>query len=207
VQPVAVSPDPKRYGQCVRVFTVFFSALAGFGLKRLADRSDSWPALETWFCFAAALCLLLRFLFGSANHLWLDFLGDPPVRKRKSGKNNQEMPRAMLLDCLFLTGIGTVAVIMCYSPNVHSFLKWNRWLGLMAAGVVVVDLICRRRFGEKPRWLWTWWLPLNLFYAYAACDLAHQYGEKPGWWCPLWATSAANPSPSTVRGMLRMEIG
>ncbi|MCW1923047.1 hypothetical protein OKA05_10825 [Luteolibacter arcticus] len=178
-------PDAKRYEQCVRVFTVFFSALAGFGLKRLADSSERWPAWEAWGCFAAALFLLLRFLFGSANHLWLDFLGAPPVRKRKPGKS--EMPGSMLLDCLFLTLIGTVAVIMCYRPDVRSFLMWNCVLGLTAAGVVVSDLVFRCGFSkEKSRGFSAQWFTLNLLYAGVACYIAIFYGKEPGW-CWPWA--------------------
>jgi hypothetical protein len=186
-------PDAKRYEQCVRVFTVFFSALAGFGLKRLADSSERWPAWEAWGCFAAALFLLLRFLFGSANHLWLDFLGDPPVRKKKSGKNkDQEMPGAMVLDCLFLTVIGTSAVIMCYRPDVSSFLEWNCWLGLTAAGVVLFDLLFRCFSKEKSGGLWVRWLVLNLLYAgIAYYYIAYRYGKEPGWWWP-WVLASVS---------------
>src|SRR5438046_919236 len=109
--------DIRRYEQSVRVFTVFFSALMGFALKRILEN----PAFSTlgndrWACFLLALMLFLRFLFGSANHLWEEYVKTPPDGKARN---------FMLWDLFWLTGFGFLALQICYSNTVQQFLLWN----------------------------------------------------------------------------------
>ncbi len=61
----------KRYEQSIRTITAFFAVLLGFGIKKLLDSGvelggDKWP------CFILSVLLFLRYLLGSANHLWLE---------------------------------------------------------------------------------------------------------------------------------------
>jgi hypothetical protein len=57
----------------VRVFTVFFSALVGFGLKRLLDvQTPADFLIDRRPCVILCVLLFLCFLTGSANHLWFE---------------------------------------------------------------------------------------------------------------------------------------
>ncbi len=193
--PSCPAADAKRYEQCVRVFTVFFSALAGLGLKKLADNSvhAAWSPCEAWACFTAAFFLLLRFLFGSANHLWLDFIGDPPERKKESGKDrNREMPAAMVWDCLWLAFIGILAVIACYAPDPSSFLVFQVLLAVAAGVAIALDRFLRGSFGEKRRGLAPLWIGINL--ALAAAGLAAACALQAGLPAPAVLWSAAGIS-------------
>ena len=54
-----------RYEQTIRVITVFFSTLIGFGLKKLLDAgTGDLAGVNGWLCFILAVLLFLRFLLG-----------------------------------------------------------------------------------------------------------------------------------------------
>ena len=88
IQAVRAAPSPlredfegrKRYEQSVRVATVFFSVVMGFGLKHILEPPTGHginPETDRWACFFIALLLFIRFLFGSANHLWDEYVPIP----------------------------------------------------------------------------------------------------------------------------------
>src|SRR5437879_4207317 len=63
----------RRYDQSIRVITAFFAALLGFGLKNLLD-NKSLPSDMPAPCFILSVLLFLRFILGSANHYWYDYV-------------------------------------------------------------------------------------------------------------------------------------
>lgn len=133
----------------IRVVTVFFAALVGFGLKHLADETarsagDSYP--DDFSCFVLAVLLFLRFLLGSANHLWHEHcFPAAKASKRKLG-----------FDLLFLIVYGLIAVYICYAETLAQFF-W-RSVGLLIAAVIWSGL--EELFNQHER-RWAWWLLIN----------------------------------------------
>lgn len=78
------APYYPRYKESIRVFTVFFAAVLGFGLKHLLDLhtklakqpveifSHNWVPYK-WLFFLVATFIFLRFLTASANLLWFEY--------------------------------------------------------------------------------------------------------------------------------------
>jgi hypothetical protein len=168
----------KRYEQCVRVPTVFFSMLMGFGLKRLADASWAVPE-EKLACFIVALALFMRILFGSANHLWLNFMKTPPTEERQG--------RALLWDCGLLALIGMIGLILCYSGTAQFFAGLSSALALGIAGIDLVDgPITKFLTGRDQvvRDLWRGWRLINLLHAAAGgllwLALEHEWIQSGG---------------------------
>lgn len=123
----------------LRVCTVFFSALIGFALTRFFRIDSTIPEVSRWPCFAAALLLFLRFLFGSANHLWYELV------REKADKKAKRSELYWHLACLI--AIGVLAVYICDSSSVRQFLWRNLYFGI--AGVVfnaVTDRITGREW-------------------------------------------------------------
>jgi hypothetical protein len=75
-----LEPEPPmypRYEPSIRAVTVFFAAVLGFGLKHLLDTDYTQKTADIytykWLFFLVAVFIFLRFLTGSANHLWLEY--------------------------------------------------------------------------------------------------------------------------------------
>jgi len=114
-----------RYDPIVRVITAFFAALIGFGIKRLLDLDDSSvPELAPIKipCFLISVLLFLRYLTGSASHLWLEYVKhDDPKR-----------PWFFAFDIGFLILFGVLALCICYSDDLLDFFCWSATLNLSA---------------------------------------------------------------------------
>src|SRR2546427_10582312 len=109
-----------RYEQTIRVVTVFFSALIGFGLKKLLDAgTEDLVGLNRWLCFILAVLLFLRFLLGSANHLSLEYTWQ---------EHPGASPGPLTRDILFLITFGILALWICYSTSIREFLSRSAWL-------------------------------------------------------------------------------
>lgn len=143
----------------IRVITVFFAALVGFGLKHLADDGvggvdesvlgapNRFP--DDFTCFCLAVLLFLRFLLGSANHLWYEHSRPGAIESRRN----------LAFDLAALTGYGLIAVTICYAKTLEEFL-W-RSVGLLIVACIWsgVDAFFFRR--TQRRW-WIGWLPINI---------------------------------------------
>lgn len=134
----------------IRVITVFFAALVGFGLKHLADETakghDGHP--DDLTCFVLAVLLFLRFLLGSANHLWYEYIRSrPPVKTSQLG-----------IDLAALTGYGIIAVYICYAETLTHFLWGSVFLLLGACIWLGVDAW----FAPGQERQWKNWLIINL---------------------------------------------
>jgi hypothetical protein len=165
----------KRYEQSIRVITTFFAALLGLGLKNLLDPKFS-PENARVPCFVMSVFLFLRFLLGSNNHLWFEFVkpdltpSEPHIAFR--GR--------ILNDFAFLIVFGLIGVAICYSSNVDEFLKRN--LVLTAVGFLWVFVYAG--LGRSPKWQskgdWSHWRWVNViqFLSVAAimfCPLAYSW--------------------------------
>jgi hypothetical protein len=119
------SSQPQLYHHepTLRVCTVFFSALIGFALTRFFRVDSPMPQVMRWPCFAAALLLFLRFLFGSANHLWYELVRPQETPTAKRGELYWH------LSCLIVIGI--LAVYICDSTSVSQFLWRNLLFGIV----------------------------------------------------------------------------
>lgn len=101
--------------------------------------------------------LFLRFLLGSNNHLWFEF-----VRPDLKPEEPCMAPRGRILnDFVFLIVFGLIGVAICYSSNVDEFLKWNLFLtGVGFLWVIVYGL------GKSPKWQskgnWGHWRWVNV---------------------------------------------
>lgn len=154
----------KRYEQATRVITAFFSVLLGLGLKNLLDRKAFGPANAGWPCFLMSVFLFLRFLLGSSNHMWFEF-----VRLDRTERQAFPVSRFRIFNDFFsLVILGLVGVAICYSTTVDEFLDRN--LLLTGLGVVWVFLyifvgwVKKRPSGkrERPAGKWDYWLWINL---------------------------------------------
>jgi hypothetical protein len=154
----------KRYEQSIRVITAFFAVLLGLGLKNLLDPKAFGPENARWPCFLMSVFLFLRFLLGSNNHLWLEFI-HPDNRKVHCTKvdgtkvNGFKVCRFQILkDFFFLIIFGLLGMGICYSTTVDKFLDGNLWLTGIALGWVFINFLV----GRGKRGKWGFWLEVNL---------------------------------------------
>ena len=112
----------------IRVVTALFAVLLGFGLKHiLDDTTTSVFTRHKWPCLAISAMIFLRFLLGSANHLWFEYVKNPPILIPGRGLIH------LVLDLWFLLAIGFFGLRMCYSSSGDEFLIQG--LRLFAAGM------------------------------------------------------------------------
>ena len=88
--------------QSIRVFTAFFAALVGFGLRPLLERPFPHGG---WLPFLGALLVFLRFMTGSAVHMWREHVKDVANRERSRER--------MRVDLFCLAGFGVIATLAC----------------------------------------------------------------------------------------------
>jgi hypothetical protein len=148
------------YEQIIRVTTAFFSALIGFGLKHLLDirPEDAGDfARDQWPCFILAVLLFLRFLLGSANHLWFEYVRKPPQRVH---------PGLLVWDLTFVILFGILASVICYSNTVIQFLFWSLTLLGVAIFWNIFDPFVRWLVDLRAAGNWTGpWLGINALQA------------------------------------------
>src|SRR5262245_1292150 len=145
----------KRYEQSIRVITALFATLLGFGLKHLLD-SGFQPEHARIPCFLVALLVFLRFLLGSANHYWIEYV--------KPDMADNYVPDfsvvRVLFDFVALILFGVFGMNICYAETLPTFLYRLNWLAGAAVIWALVDLL---RHGNSPRdYLWFAWFLINL---------------------------------------------
>lgn len=146
----------RRYEQSTRVITAFFSVLLGLGLKNFLDPDMFGPENARWPCFLMSVFLFLRFLLGSNNHMWFEFVRPDRQEGKDPEVNGSIVSRKQILrDFFFLLIFGLLGVSICYSTTVDEFLESNlRLTGIaLAAGIFgVIDCIKRRFSGKWDHW-------------------------------------------------------
>lgn len=155
----------KRYEQSIRVITTFFAALLGLGLKNLLDPEAFNPANARWPCFLMSVFLFLRFLLGSNNHLWFEFVR-PDLDRSKGLNEPPYVPPSrgrVINDFIFLVVLGLLGVAICYSTSLDEFLDGNLLLtGVGLAWVVGYWIVGRMKEKSIQEGDWNYWGPLNL---------------------------------------------
>jgi len=139
----------KRYEQSVRVITAFYAVLLGFGLRRLLDNSSLGE--DRWLYLILASLFFLRFLLGSANHLWFEYVSKNPVHVHEGW---------FLFDVFLLIVFGVIGLIICYESDTKGFLQWNCWLGGVAT--IGACVYWQRRRCDPTSGPWTFWVWINL---------------------------------------------
>jgi len=121
-------PYYPRYEPSIRVVTVFFAAVLGFGLKHLLDtvKKDSLEIYtHKWLFFLVAVFIFLRFLTGSANNLWLEHQKYKRVeRRRELAKLLSWLTRddvQVTFSLSWLTFFGLLGVYLCYAGTAREF--------------------------------------------------------------------------------------
>lgn len=169
----------KPHNALVRVVTAFFAALIGFGLKHLLDLETDHPLFEyRLVCFIIAVLLFLRFLSGSASHLWLEHI-------HTDGRS----VNLFLADIAFLVIFGILASQISYAQDVRWILEFSIILvGTAIVWAIVVSILHKlaNTISVAP---WGYlWVPLNIVHClvFAAA---------------LWYVST-EPSASGIQNML-----
>ncbi len=161
----------------IRVVTVFFAALIGFGLKHLVDVTEHGaPGIypHRAMCFVLAVLLFLRFLLGSANHLWHE-------HSRCEGLANK--PK-LGIDLLFLVVFGLIAICICYADSLEHFLWRNMYLLVAAFAWSCLDAAV---YSDQRPWCKVWViidLVQGLFLLWVASCMTDVRDPLFGW--ALW---------------------
>jgi hypothetical protein len=152
---------PNPYEQTVRVITIFFSAVTGLGLKELLDpkRFGNRQTLQA-LCFACAFLLLLRFLFGSANHLWAEAnaLQKLHYKKAPASEKLRDCPAAWLFAWHLLCLIFYFLLMMwiCYAADTAQFLLRSCYFSATACVLALVGHVVEKNSNFNLTWFWLW---------------------------------------------------
>jgi hypothetical protein len=133
-----------RYDGTIRVVIAFCAALIGFGLKQLLDLKTGHPLFDyRLVCFIIAVLLYLRFLTGSASHLWLEHV-------------HANGPSAVLFfaDIAALVTFGILASLISYAEDVYWFLGYGIVLLGTAILWAIVTTILHRWVGVTAKACW-----------------------------------------------------
>jgi len=103
----------RRYESSIRIITAFFAALVGLAVRYVIDGNNPLSADLRWPCFLLSVFLFLRFLLGSANHLWYEYTKNEPAQvcRYSVGK-----------DFGFLISFGCMAVAITFAKTLKEFL-------------------------------------------------------------------------------------
>jgi hypothetical protein len=149
------------YEQIVKVYAAVFSVLVGISLKDLLDplhfgSEAQQPALAEEYgpalAFTATLFLVIRFLVGSANHLWIESLEHASLNKI-----GQSAAWTFIGHFLGLTLFGFLILRLCRCTGATEIVGWSA-LFLLAAGATagLFRLLSPQipYFNMWRRWFW-----------------------------------------------------
>jgi hypothetical protein len=169
-------PEYPRYESSIRIVTVFFAAVLGFGLKHLLDLPThfaktpveicnyKWVAYR-WLFFLVATFIFLRLLTASANYCWLEYLKyERPYHPRDD--------LLIIGGFSWLTIFGCFGAYLCYADTPSQFF-WRASYLLTATFVASVLQVLVALFSSiTSRWIswttpvgrWVWgWFVVNTF--------------------------------------------
>lgn len=107
------------YKESVKTVCWLFTLLVGLALQRIIE-GDSPLGSYRWPCFVLGVFLFLRYLLGSANHLWITYC-------TKDGAASARFGRAVF-DFASLGVFGSMAVLISQSPDMMKFVEYNLYL-------------------------------------------------------------------------------
>ena len=183
----------KRYEQSIRVMTTFFAALLTLGLKKILDGPPLVFGIDTWPCFFLSVFIFLRFLLGSSNHMWVEFVNvdrDSPALPTTGVPH----PARIISDFVFLLALGLIGFAMCSAADLRTFFNLNiALLGMALCWSVFYRLIAygKTPFSTKPleeKTTWNFWLYINALQLLAVLSIkfsafGNSFGRVPPW---LW---------------------
>jgi hypothetical protein len=137
------------YSQTVTVITIFFSTIMALGLQKILEEP---LGKQKWWCFFVALTLFVRFLAGSANHLWFEHVTATATKEKKNG---------LLWHFGWLTLFAYFGLRICYSDSLEKFLIWNGVFGLLAVAAPFFDTWREHKLKRKGNELFFKWLGIN----------------------------------------------
>jgi hypothetical protein len=148
----------------IRIVQWFFGALIALSLTHLFRDGHNNFHGNIWPVFILTALLFTRYLIGSANHMWYEYI------KHTTSPNDQPVIRHMKLfkDFAFLAFFGFLAVRTTDTATVESLLRWSMALLSVAVSWTFLDqpmtsmLSWRRIRNEKPTMRWRFWLRVNL---------------------------------------------
>ena len=144
-----------RYEATSRVCTVLFSVVTGFGLNHILQAKDEFGAAR-WLIFLITLFTVLRFLFGSANHLWLEYVANDVRTKVRV---------FLLWDFLWLMTFSVFVLGLCYATDARQFLKLIAVFGGVAAVGGLLGAGLARLSGRPSTGKWFGrWLVINILH-------------------------------------------
>ena len=136
----------------------FFTFLITLSLEQIVSATDnsvdSYFYQNRWLLFWIGALLFLRYLLGSAVHLWHEYA------KTETARDASAFQR----DLYFLLAFGALSITACYQATVIAFLLWL--LGLVASA----GLWALFNKIKQPKSPWNYWIWINL--AQAALLLA-----------------------------------
>jgi hypothetical protein len=141
-----------RFETAVRSATQFFAALIGFTLSHLLDaKADTRIGHRKLIFLFIAICLVLRFFFGSANHLWLEYgIRYSGMARRKPREENRLFIKDLGFLIFFAIATGMLASSKCRS-------EFFQWSFILVAFAVVWNRF--HAFAGKmwPQVIWSFW--------------------------------------------------
>ena len=113
----------KPYEQCARAAVTFFSLLVGLAIKHFLDhaiRSDN-PVLQhnRWIYFGIGVFIFLRYVIGSTNHLWQEYVRHATVKPSHFNKETW-----FLIDLSFLMIFGLLGIFAFSQTTVFKMHLW-----------------------------------------------------------------------------------
>jgi hypothetical protein len=161
----------------IKSISTFFSALVGISLSHLLNNGID-HGQHAWFPFIVATLLFLRFITGSANHLWHtyndlngqtipDSTGMPSLESDgKTIKLKLIAKNDLILDLSILTVFGILATAMCFSQTSEQFLCRGIILFIATVFWNLFDRIIYSKDQKDSQcaYEWTFWLWLNIIH-------------------------------------------
>jgi hypothetical protein len=148
-----------RFETAVRSATQFFAALIGFTLSHLLDaKPDTQIGHRKLVFLFISICLVLRFFFGSANHLWLEYgVAHSGKPARKPHEENWFFIKDLVFLIFFAIATGMLASSKCRSD----FFQWSFTLVVFAFAWNLFHVLAGKIWpqitwssGEWRGWLW-----------------------------------------------------
>lgn len=166
-------PLANPYEQIVKVYTAVFSVLVGISLKDLLTANQFGPDLTgPHLAFGATVFLVIRFLIGSANHLWIESL-----EHASRSKGGHSASWSFISHLVALSFFGFLLIRICRSIEKKEILLWTAAFALLAALVAMLVVMTQRR--EPAFSLWRKWFWIDLAQGLGFGALWYWFPEQP----------------------------
>lgn len=170
------------YEQSIRIVHWFFGALVALALTHLYRDRHLDPNADIWPAFILCTLFFIRYLVGSANHMWHEY-----VRPPGCGRAHVRLFK----DFLFVVVFGFVAIQITDSRNVKALLGWCVVLLIIAVCWTIFGLLIetcspgiRKKFGPYVG-NWNFWFWINVLQLLLTFPI-YLWWEKVDSWRLRW---------------------